>query len=201
MVYVWTDDLRSQELEGWIEAHGEFQRRHRSRKDEILSVETGDLPQAWRQIFARPPVLSVSLEANGHAVVLLHGSRPRVQQTIEELSSDRQLEQVVQETKPPRPDKEDPLTPTERKALVMAFEEGYLDVPRGIRLADMADKMGRSDGATSQLLRRAIRRLVASYVAELPGGSRVPPLEKNAMEEDGQAAKPKADEDVHVSQE
>lgn len=48
------------------------------------------------------------------------------------------------------------LTDGQRKTLRLALEEGYFDVPRGINLTELAAKLGISDSAVSQRLRRAI---------------------------------------------
>lgn len=59
------------------------------------------------------------------------------------------------------------LTDEQRETLQLALEEGYFDVPRGINLTELAAKLGISDSAVSQRLRRAITTvLVESNLEE-----------------------------------
>lgn len=53
------------------------------------------------------------------------------------------------------------LTGRQRTALRVAFEQGYFEVPRRVSLADLGERLDLSTSATSTLLRRAERRLVA----------------------------------------
>jgi predicted DNA binding protein len=52
------------------------------------------------------------------------------------------------------------LTPTQREALVLAFESGYYDIPRTCSTVELAEKLGISDQAVTERLRRAIVNLV-----------------------------------------
>ncbi|WP_227015156.1 helix-turn-helix domain-containing protein [Natronorubrum aibiense] len=54
------------------------------------------------------------------------------------------------------------LTEKQQELLVVAHEEGYFDVPRGISQDELADRLGVSKSAVSQRLRRAIGELCAS---------------------------------------
>lgn len=168
VVYVWGKRVSDDVLREWLDEQGDFRPCRSTSEDRVLTVETERLPVPWRRLFARPALESVSLERDGTAVLVLRGDRGEVRDTITSLGQERELEQVVTEAESTSPDRGDPLTRAERKALVDAFEKGYFDVPRKIRLSELADSMDKSDGAMSQLLRRGLRRLVASYVAGLP---------------------------------
>lgn len=52
------------------------------------------------------------------------------------------------------------LTPEQREAVTMAFEEGYFSVPRKTTIQAIADELGISDQATSERLRRGIERVL-----------------------------------------
>ncbi|WP_336000656.1 helix-turn-helix domain-containing protein [Halorientalis halophila] len=52
------------------------------------------------------------------------------------------------------------LTPTQREALTLAVETGYYDIPRNCTTVELADKLGISDQAVTERLRRAIVNLV-----------------------------------------
>lgn len=56
------------------------------------------------------------------------------------------------------------LTPRQRDALRLAYEEGFYDVPRGTTLADLARTLDVSDQAVSERLRRGQARLIEAYV-------------------------------------
>lgn len=64
------------------------------------------------------------------------------------------------------------LTPTQREALVLAVESGYYDIPRTCTTVELAEKLGISDQAVTERLRRAIVNLVDNslLVSEPEGG-------------------------------
>ncbi|SFK63198.1 hypothetical protein SAMN04487950_0276 [Halogranum rubrum] len=57
------------------------------------------------------------------------------------------------------------LTDAQRETLILAFDCGYYDIPRGISLDELGEKLGISDQAVSERLRRATRSLVAATFA------------------------------------
>ena len=64
-----------------------------------------------------------------------------------------------------------PLTPAQRETLQLAVEHGYFSIPRETTLSELAEKLGVSDQATSERIRRGvqallIRRLKTPEVAE-----------------------------------
>lgn len=58
------------------------------------------------------------------------------------------------------------LTPLQRETLLTAVKEGYFTVPRETNLAELAEKLGISDTATSQRLRRGMAALIAATLIE-----------------------------------
>jgi hypothetical protein len=60
------------------------------------------------------------------------------------------------------------ITARQRATLVTALEEGYFSVPREINLAELADRLGISDTATSQRLRRGTATLLEATLAGSP---------------------------------
>lgn len=54
------------------------------------------------------------------------------------------------------------VTPAQRDALVAALDDGYFDVPRGTTMAEVADRLGVSQNAASERLRRGTANLVAA---------------------------------------
>jgi predicted DNA binding protein len=58
------------------------------------------------------------------------------------------------------------LTEAQRETLVRAFEVGYFDIPRRSTLEGLADRLGVSDTAASQRLRRGMSSLVEHALVE-----------------------------------
>ncbi|WP_227379153.1 helix-turn-helix domain-containing protein [Haladaptatus halobius] len=56
------------------------------------------------------------------------------------------------------------LTPKQREALLLAYEEGYYDLPRGTDLTDLSDRLGISRRSLSDRLRRAEREIIATAI-------------------------------------
>jgi predicted DNA binding protein len=52
------------------------------------------------------------------------------------------------------------LSEPQREAMILAVESGYYDIPRGCTTQELADKLGISDQAVTERLRRAIVALV-----------------------------------------
>lgn len=56
------------------------------------------------------------------------------------------------------------LTDPQREILVTALESGYFEIPRAASLSDLADRLGVSENAASERLRRAMAALVDAAV-------------------------------------
>lgn len=63
-------------------------------------------------------------------------------------------------------DQEYGLTDTQRETLETALEVGYFDIPRETNLTELADRLGISDTAASQRLRRGLSTLLERTVAD-----------------------------------
>lgn len=62
------------------------------------------------------------------------------------------------------------LTRTQHETLQVALEAGYFAVPRGTTLGELAERLGVSDTAVSQRLRRGLGALLAESLANSPPG-------------------------------
>lgn len=63
------------------------------------------------------------------------------------------------------------LTENQREALLLALEMGYFEEPRGATLNEVADELGISQPSAGGRLRRGIKRLLLSTVAEAGDGT------------------------------
>jgi predicted DNA binding protein len=61
----------------------------------------------------------------------------------------------------------DGLTPRQREALTLAIEEGYYDIPRRCTTVELGEKLGISDQAVTERLRRAIVALASEHLSPL----------------------------------
>jgi len=64
------------------------------------------------------------------------------------------------------------ITPTQRETLEIALHEGYFDVPQRINLTDLAARLGISDTATSQRIRRGVTALLTATLDDTEERSR-----------------------------
>ncbi|WP_267643987.1 helix-turn-helix domain-containing protein [Haloarchaeobius amylolyticus] len=56
-----------------------------------------------------------------------------------------------------------PLTSGERKALSIAFKQGYFEVPRQSTLTELADELGESSAELSETLRQGVDKLIDEH--------------------------------------
>lgn len=82
--------------------------------------------------------------------------------------ADRGIALDVREVNHTRPfgDAEIPLTEPQREALLAALDEGYYRIPRDLTLEELARKLGISDTALSQRLRRGLTVLLTSTLTD-----------------------------------
>ena len=58
------------------------------------------------------------------------------------------------------------LTDRQREITMMAFERGYFDTPRRVKLKDLSSMTGVSQGTLSEILRKGQRRILIDYLRE-----------------------------------
>lgn len=172
VVDVWSAEEDTEALVRWARQHGSF--RARAGSSDLLVLETDQLPDAWEILLDHPLIQAVRLASDGSAVLEARGRRKRVENLFDVFGPAAEVKRVRVDTGAGV--EEDPLTQTQREALLEAYEAGYFDVPRQVGLSDLADRMGKSSGWLSTLLRRGLKRLVESY-AEEEFGQRGPPIE------------------------
>jgi predicted DNA binding protein len=92
-----------------------------------------------------------------------HGTLQRFSEICREKGITLEVEGVYN---PHPPSIEERLTSPQRQALVAAYEVGYFEVPRRATLSDLGERLGVSEQAVSQRLRRATRSLVGGLLFE-----------------------------------
>lgn len=164
ILYLWSLEQDQQRLEQWLEALCDFQQRPDQTTNHVLAAQTEDLPPHLQDLFTRFETQSLILRTDGSITIALEGSRGQVQDLLDDL--DATLLQVLDSPPESEGPMRDPLTEAEREALLAAYKSGYFEVPRRLRQSELAQKLGKSTGALSTLLRRATGRLVEHYARD-----------------------------------
>ncbi|MGB9953142.1 helix-turn-helix domain-containing protein [Haloarcula marismortui] len=60
------------------------------------------------------------------------------------------------------------LTDSQRRALVLAVESGYFEVPRGTTLGELGAELGISEQSVSESIRRATNKVLHSVMFDSP---------------------------------
>lgn len=97
-----------------------------------------------------------------------HSSVSDLQDHFEEGDLDFTLRRLYEPTEPRHPEYR--LTPDQRQTLVLAVEQGYFDVPRRVKVAELADELELSSTSVSERLRRGTRNLVDDALTVGSGG-------------------------------
>lgn len=184
VVYIWSRSGDRGGLLAWVREHGDFDVRGPASMDRVLAVETQRLPDRWEAMFDRFDVQTIVVRTSGIAIISLRGTREEVRQLADSFGEDVELEKMIEAPEASSMSEEDPLTETERGALLAAYRAGYFSVPREIRLEDLAEELEKSSGALSTLLRRGVERLVDRYAREVLQG---PPFPSEPDEEEAEA--------------
>lgn len=129
----------------------------------------GDDHPALDWLVPGPGWIGVQLGPQGPAKLTVTGTSDR----LKALQANLTHRARIQELEPASPWREPAsrqalLTDRQQAAVRWAVAAGYYEVPRGIRLKDLAEEMGTSIGALSTLLRRAEARLLAAYLDAEP---------------------------------
>lgn len=111
-------------------------------------------------------ILHARASADGWRIEIRFGSRDRFREfrdRVRDRGLSFDLRGLSEPGSPRRASGE--VTPDQRDALVLAVERGYYAVPRRATTRDLADELGKSHQAVSELLRRGVTNLVESSLA------------------------------------
>jgi len=176
--YFWVRDAETEDIEAAFEPHegGTGIRLVDSIEDQYL------MRAEWEQAYFG--ILSALAEAN---VVVLTGIgtrdewrfevRGESQEAIAEFrehcqENDIQIEITAVHAMLPIQGEGYELTEAQREALVLAYERGYFDTPRGASLEEIADELGITQQSLSSRLRRGHRRLIGATLVSSSWSSR-----------------------------
>lgn len=142
--------------------------------DRTFSRDSGDriqrwhvfepIPDRWADLLTVFELRLATVDPDGTATVVLHGSRQDIREFVEDAAA-RDIELIGIEGF--SPDHPDYLSEEQEMAVRAALEEGYYNVPRKLSLTELADQLGISVSALSERLRRAESQVMALYLGEV----------------------------------
>ncbi len=152
------------EMDGWTPA------ATTKRPEHLVVLEAADLPSGWT--WARNPkgAITLTLRPDGRASISAEGLAKDLGPFVSYWEGEGHTVSTSAVPSPIAPDiGAGILTRRQSEALSRAAAAGYYDIPRRVRLEDLASEMDMSMGGLSELLRRAESRLVKAYISTLPG--------------------------------
>lgn len=117
-------------------------------------------------------ILEASATADGWRIRVRFASRDQFREFRNHFRGRSYSFDLLSMTEPSAPRQMSPeITPDQRDALVLAVERGYYDVPQETSTRELADELGTSHQAVSELLRRGVTNLVRSTLVTGEGAS------------------------------
>lgn len=138
--------------------------------ERTLALQCEALPAGWETLFGLFDAQHLILEPDGTALTRIEGSRDEVAEFLSGMELDVSTESVRMAPDVDKRARDAILTDQQEHAIGRAAALGYFDVPRRIQLGALADRLGTSQSALSELLRRAESRLVSVYLDNQLGG-------------------------------
>lgn len=166
-VLLWAPDGNRSSLAAWLAAQGPFDRVEQSTSSpRVVVAKTTTLPGDWERLIDLSINRTIVVRADGTAMLTLAGPRDLISRVFARLRSDAEADLSRVRLAESADEQQPRLTAEQRQALEAAYEAGYFDVPREIRLSELAADLGRSQGALSEILRRATRRLIKAQLGQ-----------------------------------
>ena len=130
----------------------------------ILRAQFDELPAAWLQLVSTVIVHSLELTPEGSASVFVEDSPAKVAAFIATIPDSRlQVRERKSQSSPERVK----LTARQLEVMSLAVALGYYETPHKLNLRLLAQKLGLSVGAVSELLRRGESLIVTNYIDSL----------------------------------
>lgn len=129
----------------------------------LLRAHFDELPGSWGTLLTAVLVLFIELTPEGSASIFIEDSEARVERFVESVQVDVQVRQRVTQSGTERVK----LTARQLEVLALAVALGYYETPHKLNLRLLAEKLGMSVGAVSELLRRGESLIITNYVDSL----------------------------------
>ncbi|MDX1610771.1 MAG: helix-turn-helix domain-containing protein [Candidatus Thermoplasmatota archaeon] len=164
---LWAEEATREQVKGWLEeqvAEGGMPELLTSRNAHVAEIL--EPPKAWKLPGRGFSLSHLHLREDASVSVLLYGGREAVRAYVGSLDLGNRGSSVLAVTPGDgsHPEREKTLTRRQLDAVRAAWAAGYYEVPRTIKLSELADQMEMSSAALSALLRRAEREILGSYL-------------------------------------
>lgn len=163
--YAWSHGAAIDAFHRWLARNLDLERtRLQETSRRVLIAHFQTPPRSFQHLLDRADVRLALLRADGSAALSVTGARSDVRKLLDSLETGSSNVEVTDVRIPSQGDPDTLLTTEQHRAIGTAFEEGYFDVPRRVRLADLAERLGTSTSALSETLRRGLYRLVEAHL-------------------------------------
>ncbi|MDX1612047.1 MAG: helix-turn-helix domain-containing protein, partial [Candidatus Thermoplasmatota archaeon] len=169
-IFMWSSPGGAEILGGWIRSLGDVTLRRSPLHDSRVTVaEVRELPGACGRLAKTLHVEMLILRPSGEVSLAVSGGRRELHDLIQWIQPGgdgvvRNVTRVANGDSQAEGRDGQLLTQRQQDALREASERGYYDVPRKLRLRELADALDTSPAALSELLRRAEKGLIEAYL-------------------------------------
>lgn len=183
LIYLWNREGIREPLLAWLGKYLELEPVvHGNQRPRLTTVVTPELPKTWLPLVEELSVELMVLEPAGKVHLNIRGSRNALRRFLDGIGSGEPSVETPAEVRGIGPAEEEVrvLTDRQREVLMYAISAGYFQVPRKLGLKELAEELDMSEGALSELLRRAEGRVLTWFFDQEVGmGSPMqPPAER-----------------------
>ncbi len=183
LIYLWNREGVQESLLAWLGKYLDLEPvNHGTNRPRLVTAVTSELPEAWRPLVEELSVELMVFDPAGKINLNLRGRRSALRGFLDVLGATGTSAEDATEVHGigPVEDAEKILTDRQREVLMYAISAGYFQVPRKLGLKDLAEQLEMSEGALSELLRRAEGRVLTWFFDQEVGmGSPMqPPAER-----------------------
>lgn len=171
VLLLWTPHGPTEAVRAWAKAQTTAEDLSLGRIGErTVGLRCAAIPTGWRDLFGLFDAQHLIMEPDGRARARIEGPREQISRYLDTMELQLATESVKVLPDPDEETRQPLLTEDQDHAIGRAAALGYFEVPRRIRLGELADELGTSKSALSELLRRAQARLVSAYLENSLGG-------------------------------
>lgn len=171
VLLAWTPDGVTEATAAWLTSQGAFETIDVGGVGgRTLAFRSDALPERWEALFKLFDASYLILEPDGTAQTEVEGTREEVSEFLDGMQLEAFPASVTTVGGSEAGGAAAVLTERQQEALSQAAALGYFEIPREIQLGDLADRLGTSESALSELLRRGQARLVYAHLDNQLGG-------------------------------